>query len=250
MLSFNQESDTVTISDDFDGSITMSLESFHHSVNRYIQSLYRGESVLGAHERDDITVTIEERDKKYYLSLESQGQKAKDISLEQWDSYVNAVRATNAVQWVTPDNVKTITSGMLSFEKIDNGRSVILGDKFGHATVFSWGQLNQVRDFIHKLGDSVNIEGKAVFFIEQDSITSKDTVRIAIEDREEDDDAFHYYFMLAKASDFANRIGCPNQGYQGKDDIGFSLQEWLEFANTVGLYDHILDKVKPAPWVA
>lgn len=249
MFSFNRESDTVTITDDFGGSVTMSFESFHN-VNHYAQKIYRGETVLGVHGELDSIVTIEERDNIHYFSVEHQGQKVNDISLTQWDSYVNVVRATNAVQWVNPDNVKTISGGMLSFEKIDNGRSVILGDKFGHATVFSWGQLNQVRDFIHKLGNSVNIEGKAVFFIEQDSITSKDTVRIAIEDREEDDDAFHYYFMLAKTSDFANRIGCPNQGYQGKDDIGFSLQEWLEFANAVGLYDHILDKVKPAPWVA
>lgn len=249
MFSFNIDSKTVTIPDDFGNSITMGFDSLHN-VNHYAQKIYRGESALGVHDILDFIVTIEERDNIYYFSIEYQERKVKDISLEQWDSYINAVRAVNAFQWVNPDNVKTIKSGMLSFEKIDNGCSVILGDKFGHATVFTHGQLIQIRDFIHKLGNSVNIEGKAVFFIEQDSITSKDPIRIAIEDREENDDAFHYYFMLSKPSDFANRIGCPNQGYKGQDNIGFSLQEWLEFANAVGLYDHILEKVKPSSLIA
>jgi hypothetical protein len=57
MLNLNIESRTVTISDDFGSSVTMSFYSFRN-VNHYAQKIYRGEPFLGIHDKLDSIVTI------------------------------------------------------------------------------------------------------------------------------------------------------------------------------------------------
>ena len=89
----NTDNNTVTITDDFEGTVTMERGVFL-SANFFARKLNEKRldvSVSATFYELEYTVTIENRDEVYYLALEHQGQKVKDITLEQWNILADTV---------------------------------------------------------------------------------------------------------------------------------------------------------------
>lgn len=87
------DTNTVTITDDYGGVLTAHRGTFLSS-NFFAKKLNEKRldvSVTAAFYELEYTVYITNRDEVYYLSLEHQGQMVKDISLEQWNSFADAV---------------------------------------------------------------------------------------------------------------------------------------------------------------
>ena len=89
----NTENNTVTITDDFEGTVTMERGVFL-SANFFARKLNEKRldvSVSATIREAAYSIRIENRDEVYYLSLMHDNQTVKDITLDQWNILTDAV---------------------------------------------------------------------------------------------------------------------------------------------------------------
>ena len=89
----NTDNNTVTITDDFEGTVTMERGVFL-SANFFARKLNEkrlGVSVSATIREAAYSIRIENRDEVYYLSLMHDNQTVKDITLDQWNILTDAV---------------------------------------------------------------------------------------------------------------------------------------------------------------
>lgn len=92
-ISINTDNSAVTITDDFDGTLNTDRGTFL-SANFFAKKLNDKTldiSVSATFRELGYIIGIANRDEVYYLSLESKGQKVRDITLEQWNILADAV---------------------------------------------------------------------------------------------------------------------------------------------------------------
>ena len=92
-IEINTDTNTVTITDDFGGVLTAKRGIFLNA-NFFAQKLNEKRidiSVSATFRELEYTIGITNRDEVYLLSLEHEGQKVKDITLEQWNILADAV---------------------------------------------------------------------------------------------------------------------------------------------------------------
>lgn len=156
MLSYDKDQDTVTITDNFGGSVTMSFNQWTRL-----------------------------RDEDSYAAV----YEALVPKEEYPDLYDDSKWVKAPVAWIDSAKVKTVASSMLSFEVVENG--VILADKFDNSTTFSKSQLLQVTNFINDLGEKFCVEGKSAF-----TLDSEDPVTIKTTSREVDHVVSQYFMIF------------------------------------------------------
>ena len=89
----NTDNNTVTITDDFEGTVTMERGVFL-SANFFARKLNEKRldvSVSATIREAAYSIRIENRDEVYYLSLMHDNQTVKDITLDQWNILTDAV---------------------------------------------------------------------------------------------------------------------------------------------------------------
>lgn len=202
MFSFDKDQDTVTITDDFGGSVIMSFNQWTRL-----------------------------RDEDSYAAV----YEALVPKEEYPDLYDDSKWEKAPVAWINPAKVKTVASSMLSFEVVENG--VILADKFGNSTTFSKSQLLQVANFINDLDEKFRIEGKSAF-----TLDSEDPVTIKTTSREVDHVISQYFIISRQGDYGDTVIGQAAFTYKGEDRLGFSREDWEEFVREADLYSNIVKK--------
>lgn len=93
VIEINTDTNTVTITDDFDGMLEAQRGLFLSS-NFFAKKLNEDRlSITGSATFKELEYTLEvqRRDEVYYLALEHNGQRVKEITLEQWNILAETV---------------------------------------------------------------------------------------------------------------------------------------------------------------